>query len=192
MQAMLAIVAGVLLVGQGLVSAGLWPRELVARIRARTTTPQGHAALAVLSQAAPSQSAGLPSSAGSSCLMSGMLGTFLRAPSLLHVLLAGVLTGFLPCGLVYGFLALAASSSSFSLGTLTMIAFGLGTVPLMVLAGSGLSLVSLATRTRLLRVAAACVILTGMISLARGVGVLDLAQRDLARHEAPPSCPLCR
>lgn len=175
-QAILAIVAGVLLVGQGLVSAGLWPHRFFANL----TVTNASGANGSLPLATPSH-------ASVGCLMIGMLGSFLRAPSLLHVLLAGMLTGFLPCGLVYGFLALAAASGSFALGAGTMVAFGLGTVPLMVMAGSGASLLTLATRQRLLRVAAVCVTLTGMISLARGVGFLDLPH-----HEAPAACPLCR
>jgi sulfite exporter TauE/SafE len=176
-QAILAIVAGLLLIGQGIAAAGLWPRAMFVR---RATAPS-------VAGANGSLPLTVANHASVGCLMGGMLGSYLRAPSLAHVLLAGVLTGFLPCGLVYGFLALAASSSSFALGSGTMVAFGLGTVPLMVLAGSGVSLVSIAARQRLLRVAAVCVILTGMISLARGVGFLDLPYRA-----QPASCPLCR
>ncbi len=95
------------------------------------------------------------------------------------------MTGLLPCGLVYGFLALACSTASLPRGAATMAAFGLGTVPLMVLTGTGASLVSMVTRRRLLRFAAWCVVLTGIVSLARGTMALDrrrqLARRPLAR-----------
>lgn len=46
----------------------------------------------------------------------------------------GFLWGFLPCGLVYTALAYAAAQGSAPLGGLTMLAFGLGTLP-AVLAG---------------------------------------------------------
>lgn len=44
----------------------------------------------------------------------------------------GLLNGFLPCGLVYFFLATAATSGSFVLGGLTMAMFGLATMPAML------------------------------------------------------------
>ncbi|MEC7120860.1 MAG: sulfite exporter TauE/SafE family protein [Pseudomonadota bacterium] len=48
---------------------------------------------------------------------------------------AGLLWGLLPCGLVYGALLLAASSASVTHGALLMLVFGLGTLPMLVLAG---------------------------------------------------------
>ena len=54
------------------------------------------------------------------------MGPFLGAPGLSNVLLAGVLTGFLPCGLVYGFLTLSSSSASVVHGLCIMVAFGAG------------------------------------------------------------------
>ncbi len=52
------------------------------------------------------------SSGGAACLAGTFVGPFLISPRLSNVLLAGVLTGFLPCGLVYGYLALASSSAN--------------------------------------------------------------------------------
>jgi sulfite exporter TauE/SafE len=120
------------------------------------------------------------------CLGVGLLATFLRAGGWGNVFLAGVFTGFLPCGLVYGFLALACSTASLPAGAMTMAAFGMGTVPLMVLTGSGASLVSSASRQRILRLAAWCVVLAGAISLARGIDALAAAARA-----SDPACPLC-
>jgi len=48
--------------------------------------------------------------------------------------LLGVIWGWLPCGLVYSVLALAAAQTSPTTGALVMVAFGLGTLP-AVLAG---------------------------------------------------------
>jgi sulfite exporter TauE/SafE len=90
------------------------------------------------------------------------------------VLIAGVLTGFLPCGLVYGFLALASSSASVAVGLIIMVLFGLGTAPLLILAGAGASLLSFARRQSLLRASAVCVCLTGLVSIARGVLFLQI------------------
>lgn len=59
---------------------------------------------------------------------------WLGAPSTGPVgeVLRGVGWGLLPCGLVHGALALALASSSGAAGALTMVAFGLGTVPVLV------------------------------------------------------------
>jgi hypothetical protein len=54
----------------------------------------------------------------------------------LRALVFGALWGFLPCGLVYAALATAASSGSPARGALTMLAFGGGTLPALVLLGS--------------------------------------------------------
>ncbi|MEX2112896.1 MAG: sulfite exporter TauE/SafE family protein [Pirellulales bacterium] len=164
-QSVLALVAGATLVVVGLISAGVLPRRLPTVLRRWGSTS---------------------STPGPSCLATGLLGSFLRAPGWSNVFLAGVFTGFLPCGLVYGFLALACSTASFPLGAATMAAFGLGTVPLMVLVGSGGSLMSVVTRQRLLRVAAWCVVIAGMISLARGVSAWTADTQAGA-----PDCPLC-
>lgn len=48
----------------------------------------------------------------------------------------GVLNGLLPCPLVYAFAAQAAGSGGALPGLLTMAAFGLGTFPMMLLAGA--------------------------------------------------------
>ncbi len=55
--------------------------------------------------------------------------------SLGQSLMAGVLWGFLPCGLVYASLGLALATAVPWQGALVMLAFGLGTLPLMLLLG---------------------------------------------------------
>lgn len=56
---------------------------------------------------------------------------------------AGLLWGLLPCGLVYGALVMAVSVSATSsvqgMGVLFMLAFGVGTLPMLVLTGGALS-----------------------------------------------------
>jgi len=47
----------------------------------------------------------------------------------------GLLWGFLPCGLVYSVLAIATVSGSAAGGLLTMLGFGLGTLPALLLTG---------------------------------------------------------
>ena len=156
-QAWLAVVAGILLIIFGLMTTGILPKR--------------------------SAKAG----GGITCLAATWLKTFLTSPSPVNVFLAGVFTGFIPCGLVYIFLAKAASTASVPVGAATMVAFGFGTVPLMVLTGCGGSLLGHVTRARLMKVAAWCIVVTGAISVARGAVNLDQSEGD----STPPACPLC-
>ncbi len=82
---------------------------------------------------------------------------------------AGIATGFLPCGLVYAFLALAVASADVPYGMLTMICFGLGTAPAMLLIGCGSSFLNHAARARIFRVAGALMILMGGVTIYRAI-----------------------
>ena len=53
-----------------------------------------------------------------------------------HALILGGLWGLMPCGLLYGALALAASAESPALGAATMAAFGVATLPVMLTMGA--------------------------------------------------------
>lgn len=151
--AILSVLAGTILIYQGLLAAGWLPKSGVA---GRT-----------------------------SCLAGSFFTSFLVGPRWLQVFLAGLLTGLLPCGLLYGMVALAASTHAMLTGMAVMVVFGLGTAPLMILAGLGGSLMRLSWRKPLFRLAACCLIFTGAISVARGVGFL------LIPTSPTTTCPLC-
>ncbi|MEZ6050362.1 MAG: hypothetical protein R3C02_03080, partial [Planctomycetaceae bacterium] len=55
-------------------------------------------------------------------------------------------------------------------------------------AGVGMSFLKLATRRRLLQVAACCVVVTGLLTVARGAGFL---RNSGTTETASPSCPFC-
>lgn len=81
----------------------------------------------------------------------------------------GIATGFLPCGLVYAALALPLSSGSAMTGALSMVLFGLGTVPVLAVAGAGLRRIvarSLAAR----RVLALLVLSVGLVTVYKTFG----------------------
>lgn len=109
---------------------------------------------------------------GAGCLGGGMLRTFLAAPTAGGIFLAGVFTGFMPCGLVYAFLAFAMQTRSLVDGALVMAVFGLGTIPIMVATGLSSQILTWRTREKLLRAAAWCVLLAGVISVGRGYAFL--------------------
>lgn len=155
-QSALSIAAGVVLVWLGLATAGVLPRVGGKWLN---NTP---------------------------CAAATWFKMLLTSPGAVSAVLAGVFTGFIPCGLVYAFVVYAASSGDVVRGWATMVAFGLGTVPLMVLAGCGGTLLSLTARTRVLRIAAWCVVATGLISVARGAGYLEIVA-----NAAPAGCPFC-
>ncbi len=173
-QAILSIAAGLLLLFQGLSAAGVFgwlrrPRSEPIPIRRGDTI-----ALPMISPSAEV------------CLGSSLFAGLLQASRLRSVFLGGVVNGLLPCGLVYAYLALAASAGDLLRGGAILALFGLGTVPVMVLVGCGGSALGRLDRRPLFRVAAWCVAATGLVSLLRGFGFL--------RGFAPwlgPSCPLC-
>jgi len=120
------------------------------------------------------------------CPSQGLFKSFLTAPGWQNSFLAGLLTGFLPCGLVYAYLVLAAGSGHIVSGAAIMALFGAGTVPLMVLTGVGSSCLTVTARRCLFRAAAVCVIATGLVTINRGVGY---ARSRNAGDQ--PNCPLC-
>jgi len=94
-------------------------------------------------------------------------------------LLLGSLWGWLPCGMVYSALLTALMAGSAVQGALTMLAFGAGTLPVLLAAGlSGARLRQLAQRPAV-RLAAGVVVLTfGIMGLLRGaeIGGMGIAR----------------
>lgn len=100
----------------------------------------------------------------------------LPARSLSGVYAAGLVWGWLPCGLVYGALAIAAASSSLSgnpaQGAAAMFAFGLGTLPALMSAGLAAARVRAWMARRPVRIAAGSSVLAlGAYGLAQAAGV---------------------
>lgn len=153
--AVLCLIAGVVLLWEGLRAAGFWPKTVTGT-----------------------------SMAG--CLVRPLFSSLLKAPGLRNAFSAGIVTGFLPCGLVYAFVSLAASSGDLLLGMQTMLAFGAGTVPLMVVTGCGASLLTVTTRQKIWSLAAWSVVLTGALTICRGAAFLQTASTP-----ETPKCPFC-
>jgi sulfite exporter TauE/SafE len=149
----LAIAAGLVLVWQGLLAAGV--------IRTRGV-------------------------GGGGCPGGAAFRGLLAARGLVDVFVAGLFTGLLPCGLLYGMLSYAASRHDVVAGMVSMAAFGAGTVPALVAAGLGGSLVGAAGRRRMQAVAAWCLVATGVVSIVRGGSFVSLQGAE------PAGCPFCR
>jgi len=83
-----------------------------------------------------------------------------------QALALGLLWGWLPCGLVYSALLIAATSGTALDGALVMTAFGLGTLPAMLLTGLGAAkLQAFMTRAWARRGAGFVVIAMGLVTL---------------------------
>ncbi|HVN86649.1 MAG TPA: sulfite exporter TauE/SafE family protein [Candidatus Binatia bacterium] len=101
-----------------------------------------------------------------------MLGGLMRSRSLAAPLALGVFNAFLPCQLIYAFAARAASTASVSEGMLTMLCFGLGTVPAMLSLGVAGVLARPTVRARLSVASGVLIIAFGVLTVLRGFAVL--------------------
>jgi sulfite exporter TauE/SafE len=102
-----------------------------------------------------------------------MLSGVIRSSSPAAPLALGVFNAFLPCQLIYAFAARAASTASATEGMLTMLCFGLGTVPAMLSLGLARTLASPPVRAKLSLASGALIIAFGVITLLRGFDVLS-------------------
>lgn len=83
----------------------------------------------------------------------------------------GALWGWLPCGMVYSALTTAMLSSSAAAGAAMMLAFGLGTLPMLTSLGLLGARVQRAMQRRAVRVGCGLLVLGfGVIGLARAAG----------------------
>ncbi|HXZ49422.1 MAG TPA: sulfite exporter TauE/SafE family protein [Usitatibacter sp.] len=87
---------------------------------------------------------------------------------------AGLAWGWIPCGLVYSMLVLAAASGGPAQGALVMGAFGLGTLPNLLAAGlAAQRLVALRRAPWVRRVAGILIIALGVAGIARVPGLRE-------------------
>ncbi|HSP41159.1 MAG TPA: sulfite exporter TauE/SafE family protein [Gillisia sp.] len=83
----------------------------------------------------------------------------------------GVLNGFLPCGLVYLAVFGAVATGGILDGSLYMVLFGLGTVPLMTSVVYSRGLVGPSLRNKVRKLIPAFVVILGLIFIIRGMGL---------------------
>lgn len=83
----------------------------------------------------------------------------------------GVLNGFLPCGLVYMALFAAIAMGDVAKGSLYMILFGVGTIPLMTTAVYFSGFLKGGTKKRIQKLIPAFVVVMGIFFILRGLGL---------------------
>jgi hypothetical protein len=106
------------------------------------------------------------------------------------IFLLGLLNGLLPCGLVYVACAGAVAMGGFVSGVEYMLAFGLGTVPMMLSIGLLGKLIQVGIRLRFQRMIPACLVLLGTLLILRGMSLgIPYVSPVLTAHQA--SCPAC-
>jgi len=103
------------------------------------------------------------------------LGGVMRSRSAVAPLALGVFNAFLPCQLIYAFAARAASTASVADGMLTMLFFGLGTVPAMLSLGVAGILARPTVRARLSTASGVLIIAFGVVTMLRAFDVLPHA-----------------
>jgi sulfite exporter TauE/SafE len=109
--------------------------------------------------------------AGSGTRWSGRMASLFQSRELKSKVVLGLATGFLPCGLSWAMIVKAATTQHVGSGFLTMVAFGLGTVPALFLTGFTASFFTFRLRTLGDKVAACSVIVMGAILVFKGARI---------------------
>jgi len=97
----------------------------------------------------------------------------------------GLAWGWLPCGMTYSMLLLAATTASVPLGAAVMLAFGLGTLPSMVTATVAFERIAraLSSRATLRNVAGALLLAFGLYTAGSALAKLKPAPPAVEQHE---------
>lgn len=140
LQFALAVVAGLMMIGMGLNLTG-WIPDPLARLAARLTR------VPALAQ---------------------KFSHATRSSTLASWFAAGMANGLLPCGLVYAALSLALASGGIWQSASLMTAFGLGTVPAMLLTPAIIRSLTPERRSSLTKGVGVLLVLLGLLTMFRG------------------------
>jgi uncharacterized protein len=99
------------------------------------------------------------------------MGALLRRRSADALLVLGLLNGLLPCGLVYVACAGATATGDLFQGALYMLAFGIGTVPMMLAISLSGKLLPYSVRLRLLKTVPVAVFVLAALLILRGMSL---------------------
>jgi sulfite exporter TauE/SafE len=99
------------------------------------------------------------------------LGTMLQRRAMPAMFGIGLLNGLLPCGLVYVACAAATATGDVLSGTRYMIAFGLGTLPMLLAISLLGTKLQFALRFKVQRLIPASLLIVGLLLLLRGMAL---------------------
>ncbi|MDH5604788.1 MAG: sulfite exporter TauE/SafE family protein [Cyclobacteriaceae bacterium] len=118
------------------------------------------------------------------------LSAALRGKGIFNELMAGMLNGLLPCGLVYMAVVYSLTGSSPFEGMLLMILFGLGTVPTLFMTSSLASL--LKGRVNMNKIVPVFISLLGVLLIIRGLGLgIPYVSPDIDLHRVHDETIIC-
>ncbi len=118
-------------------------------------------------------------------LFSSVLQQFVREPTPASAFVLGIATGFLPCPIVLGYLALSAQSGSVVTGMSLMAAMGVGTVWSLLLLGFAGQFAMPRTRRLSAIVGGLLLVILGAVTIARGT---EMFHRVLGCSSPSHSC----
>ncbi len=99
------------------------------------------------------------------------IGQMFSIRSFRSLFLIGLLNGLLPCGLVYMAIAGAIGTGEVVLGSLYMILFGLGTIPMMLSISLAGNIMSVAIRKKINQLIPVLVVIVGIFFILRGLSL---------------------
>lgn len=99
------------------------------------------------------------------------IGNLFSVRSFSSLFFIGLLNGLLPCGLVYMAIAGAIGTGSVANGTLYMILFGLGTIPMLLAISLAGNMMSLSIRKKVNKLIPALIIVVGLLFILRGLSL---------------------
>jgi sulfite exporter TauE/SafE len=99
------------------------------------------------------------------------LGSYLSKKSNKALFSIGFFNGFLPCGLVYMALIGSISTGNILQGSIYMLLFGMGTIPMMTGAILLGNFVNLSLRTKIQKLIPVFVVIIGLLFILRGLGL---------------------
>lgn len=99
------------------------------------------------------------------------IGQMFSIRSFRSLFLIGLLNGLLPCGLVYMAIAGAIGTGEVVLGSLYMILFGLGTIPMMLSISLAGNIMSVAIRKKINQLIPVLVVIVGAFFILRGLSL---------------------
>ena len=94
-----------------------------------------------------------------------------RRSTLSNLFLIGLLNGLLPCGLVYVAIAGAIAMNTVAGGTIYMLIFGLGTIPVMMAISLAGNLVGTGIRRKLKGTVSVFIVILGILFVLRGLSL---------------------
>lgn len=99
------------------------------------------------------------------------IGSMFSIRSYQSLFFIGMLNGLLPCGLVYMAIAGAIGTGSAAMGTMYMILFGLGTIPMLLGISLAGNLLSQTVRKRINKLIPVLVVVVGILFVLRGLSL---------------------